>query len=187
MSNTITIQPARLDRTLYGPDGVITYGPALGAPATLNFTDCNAWLAVAFTPSGTTVTLYHPGGVGILVAGSVTFTNATARINGAGGAGLTKTKFLRCWARRKPGSTGAITAQKVILKSWDGAALTEIGRLFVGAVGAGTSEPVSDIVDIPRNTEDPLITFPSAHPFTVVFESADTNLELVMEAHGKAS
>lgn len=182
MSNIITVQPARLERTLYGTDGVTQYSPALGAPANIEITTtANAWLAVAFTPSGTTVTLYHPGDDATFGA---VFTNATARINGCGGINLKEVNYLRCWARRKPGATGAITAQKIILKSWDGSALAEVGRLYVSAVAAGTDETVSDVCQIIRTDADPLLTFPSAHPFNVVFESADTNLEVCMEAHG---
>ena len=188
MSNSTILQfPALLDRVLYASDNLTEFRSALGVPVNLTFSSLTGWLVTAFSPSGTTVTLYHTGGTGLLAIGGATFTNATARINGAGGAGLTKTNVLRCWARRKPGATGAITAQKILLKSWDGSALTEVGRIYVSAVAAGTAEPVSDVCEIIRNTEDPLITFPSAHPFNVVFETADTDLEVCIEAYGKAS
>ena len=178
MPNTLSIQPARLDRTLFGADGVTKYAPGLGGPASYQFTDADAWVSLALTGSGTTVTVGH-------AYGSMSLTNATARINASGGTEFTRARALRVWARRKPGATGSIAAQKVIVKCWDGAALTEVGRIYVSAVAAGTDEPVCDPLDIIRsNTADSLINFLSAHPLNLVYDSVDSDLEVCIEAYG---
>lgn len=181
MPNTITIQPHRFDRTLYGSDGVTKYVPGLGGPSSYQFTDADAWVSLALTGTGTTVTVGH-------AYGSMSLTNADARINASGGTNFTSARVLRVWARRKPGATGAIAAQKVVVKCWDGAALTEVGRIYVAAVAAGTEEPICDPLDIIRsNTADSLINFLAAHPLNLIYDAVDSDLEVCLEAYGKVA
>lgn len=178
MSNTITVQPSRLEGNLYGADGVTRYSRGLGAPASYQFTDADAWVSLALTGTGTTVTAGH-------AYGTMTLTAATARINASGGTEFTRARYLRVWARRKPGATGAIAAQKICVKCWDGSTLTEIGRIYVSAVAAGTEEPICDPLDIIRsNTVDPLINFLAAHPLNLVYDAVDSDLEVCIEAYG---
>ncbi len=177
---TLDLTPPRIDRILYAPDGITQLAPSIGNPPAIS-TTFDSMLAVALTPTGTTVTVAHAGDTG---TPGCTITGATARINYAGGAGIAETVFLRLWARRKPGATGAITAQKCIIKSWDGAALAEVGRIYIGAVASGSDEPSTDVAPIIRNPADSLISFDAAHPLNLVLDSADPNLELALEAWG---
>lgn len=177
---SLDLTPARIDRILYAPDGITQLAPSIGSPPALA-TTFDSMLAVALTATGTTVTIAHVGDIGIPGA---TITGATARINYAGGSGLAEIVFLQVWARRKPGATGAISAQKCLIKSWDGAALAEIGRIYIGAVASGSSEPSTDVAPIIRNPADSLISFDIAHPLNLVLDSVDANLEICLEAWG---
>lgn len=175
--NFVFIPPAA--RTLnFAPTAASRIEYVTGTPAPVICEDITACFSVAFTPSGTTVTVYH-------AAGGMVFTGAAARINAAYGAAMASIRHLRAWARRKPGTTGAITAQKVILQGWNGSAYEELARLNVAAATSG--EPASDIVEITKIAGDARFYFGSAHPFKFLPDSVDTDLEIVCEAEGLAA
>lgn len=76
------------------------------------FPNINAWLFAAFSPDG--VTLSANGFFG--GANLLTIEDVTVRLAKCEGDGIGDIRFLRLQARRKPGSTGAISAQTVRLK-----------------------------------------------------------------------
>lgn len=178
--NVISLEPPRYIGHLLAEDELTRVALTGNMHRLTRFTatDCDAWVDVALTPSSTTVTI-GPDGVS-----QATISGATARMNQFCGTDFAKARHLRVWARRKPGTSGAITAQKILVKCWNGSALAEVARLYVGA-DSGAGEPATDIVDIQRrNTADSLINFLSAHPLNLVFDSADSDLEVVIQGAG---
>lgn len=154
-----------------------------GHPVPLTIESLTACMSTAFTPSGTTVTMsfYYDDTVPALV-----FSGATPRISFAAGVAFAAIRHYRVWGRRKPGSTGSIAAQTVKLQSWDGSAYVEVARIGISAAAAG-AEPVSDYLDVPKHAGDSRFYFDAAHPFKFIFDSADSDLEIVFEAEGLVS
>lgn len=184
MARQLTIKPARLDRTLTRSDGVTGVQVNVGEPKAVRLNGStlpSAHLICAFTPSATTITINFNGADTLAISGG------TARISSAVGAGIANdTPFhVRLWARRKPGTTGAIVAQTITLKGGSSGANT-LGSIRVAAAAAG-ADPVCDFLDLPcvasGNTNH---TFDSTDKVTITVTAADTDLEIVYEAYGTA-
>ncbi len=150
-----------------------------GTPPAVISESLTACFSTAFTPSGTTVTMYYD-------ANGLVFTGATARINAPFGADFAAIRHFRAFARRKPGTTGSISAQTVKVQGWNGSAYEELARFNVSAAAAG-AEPVSDYLDLPKHAGDTRYYFGSAHPLKFIVDSADSDLEIVCDAFGLAS
>jgi len=147
-----------------------------GTPPPVISEGLTACFSTAFTPSGTTVTMYYS-------EPAMVFTGAAARINAAFGATFAAIRHISVWARRKPGTTGSIAAQTVKLQGWNGSAYEEVARINVSAAAAG-AEPVSDYLSLPKHAGDTRYYFGSAHPFKFIVDSADPDLELACDAYG---
>lgn len=181
---TVTLQPPSFFRALTLRDNLTPVAPPSGAPAPLSFTDVNAYLFTSFTPSGTTVTLAFSTSDAPMPS-RVEVTGATTRVNFCEGTALNTIRAFVAYARRKPGTTGAIAAQTVKFQGWNGSAYEEVARLNVLAAAAG-ADPVSDFLYLPKAAGDSRFYFAAAHPFKVLVDAADTALEIVVEAYGKA-
>ena len=136
-----------------------------------------AVLAVAFTPSGTTSTVSQSD------ADAVSVTNGTAReftcIQNA--AGSIEGAFLfRASARRKPGTTGAIVAQNVVIS----VNTVEIGRFPVLAANAN-EDPVVGYVEFfcPTATGDTRVNL-ALNALSFAITAVDTDLEIFFEVVG---
>lgn len=174
-----------LAAALFRGDGVSRFASPLGSPNPVDLSDVDSGFCMAFTPTGTTVSFAADG--------PITPTNATVRVyDSFGSAAGTPTpvfesletlRFLRVWARRKPGATGTIAAQLIIVKSK--ASPVEIGRLRVGA--AATGEPASDVVCLTAIADHANWALNGSDTLSFVFESADADLEVCVECYGKAA
>lgn len=91
-------------------------------------------LYCAFTPSASTVSINETG------ENAITFTGATAReyVSSAFGS-ITEGHFFAATAQRKPGSTGDIAAQTVVVYQEVGGTDDELGRFNVEAALAGAN------------------------------------------------
>lgn len=176
----LTVSPARIERQLSRSDGISSVDfPGLGAPRRLHDTGFTGHLVCAFTPTGASVTLAFDG------TDALAITGGTARVTSVVGQGLDAALpfHVRLWARRKPGTTGAIIAQTITLKGGASAANT-LGKIFVEAAAAG-AHPVCDFLDIPRYAAgDSQHTWDSTDTVVITCTGADTDLEIVYEAYG---
>ena len=173
----LRVQPAVLASVLYLADGYTTVSRGAGDPAPVEFDDLTAHLILAFTPNATTVTIAYDAGAAILTnVGSL-------RVENCQGAEFVTIRHFRAWARRKPGTSGAITAQVIAFKGWNGSALEEVARINIKAETAG-ADPECDFVELTKVAGDSRFYFQADHPFNVVFATADTDLEVVIEAYG---
>lgn len=169
-------QPVVVAAQLYLTDGYTTVSRGAGDPSPLEWDDLTAHLILALTPSATTVAISY-------AEPSATVTNASVRVVNCQGAAFLTVRYFRAWARRKPGSSGAITAQVIKFKGWNGAAMEEVGRINVAAETGGL-EPDSDFLEMSKIAGDTRFYFEAAHPFEIVFASSDADLEVVIEAYG---
>lgn len=180
----IKIAPPHLAGLITRSDGVTPVGflEAMGTPLPLSSTALTGHLLCAYSPTGTTASINFTSGV----ADNVSISGGTARVKSAVGTGLDNTAafIVGLFARRKPGSTGAITAQTLTLKGGSGAANT-LGKVYVAAAAAG-AEPVSDFLYLPRFAQpgDSLHTWSATDPVVITNTAADTDLEIVYGAIG---
>lgn len=169
--------PSAFDRSLLDADGVTGLQLNNGTPRPVNIDTITALLAISGTPTGTTGTFGLEDGI-------VSSSNFTRRADKGVGAGFdTALPFhVRAWARRKPGTTGAIVAQTVILKNQ--AASVELARFEVLAAAAG-EEPVSGWIDKPFPAGDTRWTLGNTETLAFAVTAVDTDLEIVLEIYGQ--
>lgn len=134
-------------------------------------------LCVAFTPGNTTST------VNLSDADSIGITGATAReftcLPGATGT-IEGAYLFRASARRKPGTTGAIVAQNVVIS----VNTVEIGRFPVLAANAG-EDPVVGYVEFfcPTATGDTRVNL-ALNALSFAITAVDSDLEIFFEVIG---
>lgn len=158
--------PIEFSRSLFANDGITAVGLVTGSPAMIELSDStiDAWALLAFTPDAPTVTLGYDGAPE--VSGALPI---TPRINEWRGTAMGTVKQLRVWVKRKPAATLAIKAHTITLQGHDGTSYVTVGKLTIGAVVAGTDEPVTDWLDITRVAgTDVRLNFGNANPFKFI-------------------
>lgn len=142
--------------------------PATGVP-------CH--VALAFTPTGTSIT------VNPTADDAITVTGGTAReYISLSGAIIASAHHFRAGARRKPGSTGAIVAQLVTFTINS----IELGRFTVLAAAAG-EDPVSGSFEMVSPTPDAryaLFSGGASRDMTIAVTAVDSDLEIFFEMSG---
>lgn len=129
-----------------------------------------AILAMAFTPTGTTVTI-NP-----TADDAITLTNAGPRESICiGAAAATTGRYFKAGARRKPGTTGAIVAQTVIFTVNS----VEIGRFTVKAAAA-YADPESGYVELCSPAADARLDI-TTYNLTCAITTVDTDIEIFFE------
>lgn len=149
------------------------------APAPQTSGTLNSLVVAAVTPTAASFSLVHETAGGQPpVADDCTLNSWWTQHDGLG-----TLRYLRVFARRKPGTAGAIVAQTIsVYKTSAGGTL--LGTITVGAAAAG-AEPVSDIFEKEfRNIGiTPIGT--GANPLFFTCTAADTDLEVVVLALGE--
>lgn len=131
-------------------------------------------LAVAFSPTDVAVTVTPTADY------AVTVTNGTAREYIAIGAHtIAAACYFRCFARRKPGSTGSIAAQDITI-TLDSVTL---GILHVNAAAAGV-DPVTGSIEIAHPSGDDRFNL-AGFGLVFTFASADADVEVFFELVGQ--
>ena len=168
------VSPPSSQRELYGNDGITGVVLNNGRPAPFA-TEATFVFGLTFTPTATSCT-FGPD------SGALIFTNISIAANVIVGTGLNDALpfHFRAYARRKPGTSGAIVAQTVIIK--DGAGSVELARFQVAAAAAG-ADPVSTWVDIP-SIGDSRWTLGDGEALTVTITAVDTDFQIIIEAIG---
>lgn len=169
------VSPPSSQRELYLNDGITGVVLNNGRPAP--FTTAGTFVfGLAFTPTSTSCSIgVDSGGLNV---SNVSTPGASVIV----GIGLNDALpfHIRTYARRKPGTSGAIVAQTVIIK--DGADSVELGRFQVAAAAAG-ADPVSGWLDLPIFT-DSRWTLGDGESLTVKVTAVDTDFEIVFEGIG---
>lgn len=179
--DNLLFSPGALTGKITLADGVTEVNPlqSMGLPRGVAVgTDWH--MAFALTPTSTTVTIAHMVDSGI--SGLYALTGATARLVSTSGADdvvAANLKHLRVFARRKPGTSGAMVAQSVIFGGTAAGSMAEIGRISVLA-NSGTGEPDSDFYDQSFVNGHSRFTADETTPFRITITAVDTDLELVV-------
>lgn len=174
-NSSITCAPDAMTRSYYTRNGGTPITAINSGIASVTRTDADSLLAVAFTPTNTTVTI-NPGG-----EDSVAITNGTIRecccVNGHN---MASAYLFRAGARRLTGQTGAIVDQTVVFTINS----VEVGRFTVLAVGAGSDEPVSGFIYVFSPTADTRFAL-ATYNLVATVTAADSDLEIFVEIVGK--
>lgn len=169
--------PAQLQRDLVAEDGVSRIHLTMGDPVPV-LSSPVGHLGLSLTPTATTVF--------IGIDGPVSVTGASVRLSsqvGLAAPGYADVRHIRVWARRKPGTTGALAAQIIQFGKGDGVTLeAEIGRINVLAAAAG-EDPVADFFDLPCVGGHANFAIGTSDGFQIDLTAVDTDLEIVMELH----
>jgi len=177
MSNLIHT-PGRLQRSLVAEDGITRIEIGAGEPP-VSYSNPDAHLLVALTPTATHVLF--------AIDGPVDITGASVRFSSQVGLGTpspSDLRHLRVWARRRPGTTGAIATQIIRFGKGDDTALAfEIGRISVLAEAAGTTDPIGDVFDQPYCAGHPEWAIGTSLSFRIDLTEVDPDLELIIEMH----
>lgn len=179
MPATHSIAPAVLASNLFEFDGVTGFALNLGSPAPVHLPVVNAVLAAAFTPTATTGTLSNNDELFI----GTGLTYRSAKVVSGNGIDTSKPFHVRAFARRKPGTTGAIVANLVQLKC--GSPLVELGRFNVLAAAAG-EDPVSGFIDLPMVAGDTRWELADEEEVAFAITTVDTDLEICFAAYGES-
>lgn len=180
--NNLSFAPGSLHRRLFANDGGAGIIIETGAPAVIHHDPADKHLVLAWTPTATDVT--------IVADGAVTVVGGTVRIqacNYTEEMPAAKLRHLRVFARRKPGSTGAIAAQVITFGGSDGETINEMGRIQVLAAAAG-EDPVCDFFDQSFVNGHDLFSLGGSTPFMLALSGGAflSGLEVVTEFYGKA-
>lgn len=136
-----------------------------------------AVFCVAFTPTATTCNVQFDNSDVVAITGG-TAREFTSISNPAGD--IEGVNLFRASARRKPGTTGAIVAQTVVIT----VNAVEVGRFNVNAADAG-ADPVCGYVEIFNTTATGDTRF-NLNTYAISFgiTAADSDLEIFFEAVG---
>ncbi len=177
-TQTITTSVHRAFAGFGAAQGIASLDPSMGTPPA-RVTDASMqWHCLALTPTAGTVKLTAPDNI-------LTITDGTIRVDSQDAIdppNASNLRYLCVWARRKPGSTGAIAAQTIQFGgSSVGNSIQEMGRIHVAAAAAG-EEPVSDVFCQQYLSGHSLFTCSDTQEFYIIFSAgADTDIELVIE------
>lgn len=177
--DNLLFSPGALTGKITLADGVTEVNPlqSMGLPRGVSL-EADWHMALAFTPTSTTVTFHNDtSGEGLYSITGGTVRLASTR--GSEDVAADKLKHLRVFARRKPGTTGAMVAQTVVFGGSSSGAMAEIGRLDVLA-NSGTGEPDSGFFDQAFVAGHTRFTANSTNPFRITVTAVDTDLELVV-------
>lgn len=175
MSKTVSFRGGKAIASVFASSGAAVPFPVFTLPTTYKSvgTDGNpAALYAAFTPSSTSVTINPTG------ENAITFTNATASEYLCTNDPIAAAHFFAATARRKPGTTGAIAAQTVVITVNS----VEIGRFNVESAAASANPRVGftsffNVAGDSRMTTD-------GQNIAVAVTAADTDLEIILFAAG---
>lgn len=163
-------QPTRLYANSSGGsivDPIDTYAPPWETSSATKV------LAMALTPSGTSVTIDPTA------TDAVSVTTGTMRLQIAIGAHtLTGAYYFRAFARRKPGTTGAIVAQEITFTINS----VQVGKFTVAAADAST-DPISGSIELVQPTLDTRFNLTS-YNLVIGATASDADLEIVFEIVG---
>lgn len=177
--STLVHNVGTLQRALVADDGITRVNLAIGTPPPVRESSPDAHLALAITPTATHVF--------IAVDGLVAVTGASVRLSsqvGLSTPAAADLRHLRVWARRKPGTSGAIAAQIIRFGQGDSGSLDyEMGRISVIAEAAGTTDPVTDVFDQGFANGHALFALGSTDGFCCALTEVDPDLEIVVEMH----
>lgn len=169
MSRTASYRPGVLktDVTLAN-GGTRVLPPNVNLPA-LDWTNCSCMVGGCFTPSDTTVTINPTG------TDAISITNGTFREYVAiGSTALAAAKFMVLGARRKPGTTGTISAQTITFAINS----VTLATIKVAAAAASADPGVGyNILAIPDEASDTRFDI-TTNNIVIGCTAADSDLEI---------
>lgn len=145
-----------------------------------------AGTAINVTLDATSVSLSSIVSTLHVASAALVWGNATVRLDHLFGSSFSEINAFILGARRKPGTTGAIAAQSILVEGWDSVGYEKIGHIEVSAVAADDeADPESDFIFIPRHNGDTHLGVDDAsHPIKFSFDAADTDLEIFLKIWG---